>query len=407
MKHLMVKSSLLAASVVTAMVACGGGSDDARDDIAAAQALADTRGQVINSYIQGATVVLDVNDDGICEASEPRVTTDASGAYTFKGQGAHMVCATGGTNTVTGLAFVGRLVAPPQATVVTPLTTLIVAQARSALPALEQGKAAVLEAAAVAAAQTAIMTRLSLPSGVSVLTTDPVALMNKQGAIAADAQLEQVNAAVQVLLQQTAQAIIASANLPPAAAAEAVNEAFNAAVAGFQAALVAAGATPIDLRTASDDATRKLISDGAARASAAASTNPVLLQASRQFAALSSANVAAAIAATPLADAVRAVASATAASLASKDGAERAALVSTQVADAVRQINTLLVDAADVGAASQAAINRAVARLAPPAGTVPTQAEVEAAVKDAVTSINNALPPGSTPLPVPVFPARG
>ena len=247
MKHLMVKSSLLAASVMTAMVACGGGSDDARDDIAAAQALADTRGQVINSYIQGATVVLDVNDDGICEASEPRVTTDASGAYTFKGQGAHMVCATGGTNTVTGLAFVGRLVAPPQATVVTPLTTLIVAQARSALPALEQGKAAVLEAAAVAAAQTAIMTRLSLPSGVSVLTTDPVALMNKQGAIAADAQLEQVNAAVQVLLQQTAQAIIASANLPPAAAAEAVNEAFNAAVAGFQAALVAAGATPIDL----------------------------------------------------------------------------------------------------------------------------------------------------------------
>lgn len=408
MKHATTKNGLLAAMAMIALVACGGSDDSVEDriaDRAADRAVAETRGQVINSYITGATVILDINDDGICDANEPRVITDAIGAYTFKGQGTHLVCATGGTNTVTGLAFFGRLVAPAQATVVSPLTTLIVQQARSALPALMQGRAAVLDAAAVAAAQAAVMAKLNLSSSVPVLTTDPVALMNKVGATAADARLEQVNAAAQVLLQQTAQAIIASANLPANASTEAVNEAFNAAVTGFQATLAETAA--IDLGTASTEVTRKLVSDVAARASAAARNNPVLISASAQFSALSTANVAAAVSATPLADAVKAVATATAASLASRDGAERAALASTQIADAVRRVSALLTEAADAGAQSKAAIEKAIAALAPPAGRVPTQAEIEAALRDAVTNINNALPPGRTPLPLTVFNPRG
>jgi len=62
---------------------------------------------MVNSYVSGATVALDLNDDRLCAADEPQITTDATGRYLFSGRGSYLVCATGGTNTVTGLPFVG------------------------------------------------------------------------------------------------------------------------------------------------------------------------------------------------------------------------------------------------------------------------------------------------------------
>jgi len=396
MKTFQLKNVLLISAVLSALAGCGGGggAPSAAAPAPAPAPAEDTSGQVINSYITGATVTLDANDDGICAATEPTVTTGANGSYRFTATGAHLVCATGGTNTVTGLPFVGRLTAPPRATVVTPLTTLIVAQVMSKLPAPALNKAAPLDAAAVAAAQTTIMSQLSLPASAPVLSTDPVALMTKAGATAADAKLEQNNAAVQVMLQQVATSIIGSANLPAAANATATNEAFAAAVTGLQTALTASGAGTVDLTTATTASTGKLINAMAIKAAATAKASQVLLGVSANFGLMSSTSVAAAIAASPVPDLVNAVASASTASLTTQGGAETVALASTHVPDLMKQLSSLLTDNADAGSVSVATLTNLMTTLLPSTGIPATQTAADSAIANAINIINGALPAG-------------
>lgn len=93
-------------------------------------------GVVVDGFISGANVCLDVNLDGVCSANEPITTTNSSGAFSFgttsiDSSGAIVsYIATGGVDTATGKNFVGKFryiqeVNSSVSVYVTPLTDLI------------------------------------------------------------------------------------------------------------------------------------------------------------------------------------------------------------------------------------------------------------------------------------------
>uniref|UniRef100_UPI00048752C6 VCBS domain-containing protein n=1 Tax=Bradyrhizobium sp. WSM1743 TaxID=318996 RepID=UPI00048752C6 len=80
----------------------------------------------IDGYIGGATVFADANNNGILDAGEAFTTTRADGSFTLAG-GSGPLVSIGGVDISTGLQVAGVLRAPEGSTVITPLTTLIVA----------------------------------------------------------------------------------------------------------------------------------------------------------------------------------------------------------------------------------------------------------------------------------------
>lgn len=196
MNVLSVRGVAVAATVSLVLAGCGGGGGASAPKPVFA-------GKVVDGYVSNATVTLDVNDDRVCQATEPRTTTDAEGNYVFaQSLGKHMVCASGGVDIATGQPFVGELLAPPGATQVTPLTSVVMAQINADSPPVAGTPSPVLPATVTAAA-TEVATNLGL-AGTDLLTTDPVAVAATQPA------LLQVTAAVQVLLVQTASVLQAS-----------------------------------------------------------------------------------------------------------------------------------------------------------------------------------------------------
>ncbi|MFM7008439.1 MAG: c-type cytochrome [Betaproteobacteria bacterium] len=159
-------SMLAAAATAVLLAACGGGGGSG--PLASAGALT---GVVVDGYLQGAAVFLDMNRNGVQDAGEPSTTTDLNGRYTLDysevtGSITGLpVVVTGGVDSDTGFAFAGKLAAPVesarQAQVVTPLTTLVDAMVAQGL------------AADVASAKQQVATALGLT--VDQLSTDPVA----------------------------------------------------------------------------------------------------------------------------------------------------------------------------------------------------------------------------------------
>lgn len=108
-------------------------------------------GTAIDGYLNGATVFLDLNNDRLWTAGEPKTTTDELGRYSLDTTGiasvvGKYVVVTGGIDTDTGSAFQGRLIAKvddaSSGQVVTPLTTLAYAMVAQGLaPDLEAAKA--------------------------------------------------------------------------------------------------------------------------------------------------------------------------------------------------------------------------------------------------------------------------
>ena len=84
-------------------------------------------GRVIDGYVRGATVFGDRNGNGVADADEWRTQTDASGAYTLPANENSRLVVSGGTDLLTGRPLPGLYLAPPGATVVTPVTSLILA----------------------------------------------------------------------------------------------------------------------------------------------------------------------------------------------------------------------------------------------------------------------------------------
>ncbi|WP_271911855.1 calcium-binding protein [Vreelandella alkaliphila] len=111
-----------------------------------------TSGYVIDGYIAGATVTRAVNAN--------QVETDNSGFFSGL-QGSGILTATGGVDIATGLPFNGVLRAPEDATVITPLTTMMV-QLSAQFDIND------------ATSQSVIKTALGLDERVDLLTTDPL-----------------------------------------------------------------------------------------------------------------------------------------------------------------------------------------------------------------------------------------
>ena len=157
-------STLALAATTVLLTACGGGGGGS----GSVNALS---GVAVDGYLQGATVFLDMNRNGVLDAGEPSTVTDLNGRYAVDYSGVTgaitglPVVVTGGVDSDTGFAFAGKLSAPvdaaKQAQVVTPLTTLVDAMVAQRL------------AADVASAKQKVATALGLT--VDQLSTDPVA----------------------------------------------------------------------------------------------------------------------------------------------------------------------------------------------------------------------------------------
>lgn len=128
----MLNMKILAPAIAAAaLVACGGGGGGG--------ASSTLTGKVIDGYIKGAIICLDVNSNGQCDSDEPRATTGTGGSYTltYSGDlsGMHVIAEVPSTaydedDGGKTLAEAGKeafsLFAPAEsASAVTPLTTLV------------------------------------------------------------------------------------------------------------------------------------------------------------------------------------------------------------------------------------------------------------------------------------------
>jgi uncharacterized repeat protein (TIGR04052 family) len=124
------KTTFTLASIATAVLtACGGGSHNPSPT-------ASISGTVVDGYLSGVTVCVDINKNGKCDAGEPSATTASNGTYTISGVATADVAAAplvafvpstaidaDSPSTTVGNNFV--LSAPAGKTVISPLTTLV------------------------------------------------------------------------------------------------------------------------------------------------------------------------------------------------------------------------------------------------------------------------------------------
>jgi hypothetical protein len=182
----------------------------------------------IDGYLSGSVALCDANNNGIANSDEVTVSTDGSGVATFPAGCSFPVVVTGGKNTDTQLDFIGQLKSPANATVATPLTTLI--------------------ASGMSEAQ--VRTALGLGDTVSILTTDP---LKKNAAGGADNQeLLKKTLAVQQMMQKTSEAVGSAGGTT---LTDAANQALYAEVANSFAKALMDGGTVKTLMTSGDSGT--------------------------------------------------------------------------------------------------------------------------------------------------------
>ncbi len=189
-------------------------------------------GSAIDGYIAGATVFADADGDGELDEDEARAFTDANGEFALVGGSGDLVLV-GGTDISTGLPFKGTLRAPEGSTVLTPLTTLIVAFAEQAVGDLIDFDQAEEQVKAV----------LDLPAEIDLTTVDPVKL-----AVAGDPDGARVLAS-QIQVQNT---VLQAAAIVDGSASEALDEniSVEAAFEGLAATLASSSeASLLDTNT--------------------------------------------------------------------------------------------------------------------------------------------------------------
>ncbi|MHC4050467.1 VCBS domain-containing protein [Bradyrhizobium sp. 25ACV] len=207
----------------------------------------------IDGYIGGATVFADANNNGILDAGEAYTTTRADGSFTLAG-GSGPLVSIGGVDISTGLQVAGVLRAPEGSTVITPLTTLIVALVDST--ANDEHPLTVDQAmSAVAAAFD-----LDLTGGVDLRSFDPVpdAVNNDPTATAVLA------AAIQV---QSTVAQVSAVGVETGAVIAAIATAITASLSG-------PGASVFDL--ASSETVQSVVTSSGVDAAAAATVVEVV-----------------------------------------------------------------------------------------------------------------------------------
>lgn len=176
------KASATAALTSLVLAACGGGGEGASS--APPEATATLSGVVADGYLGGATVCIDINANGTCDAGEHSAVSAASGAYAITLPAsqstafplvaqvpASAVDADAPSRTV-GQAY--TLTAPIGATFISPLTTLVQQK-------IQAGQAPAAANAAVVAAL-----KLTVPSGVSVSALDNYVLKKGTASVQTD-----------------------------------------------------------------------------------------------------------------------------------------------------------------------------------------------------------------------------
>lgn len=111
MTHLYRVIPAAAAACLLASCGGGGGSPPVTDT-----PVTSSSGVAVDGYLQFATVLCDVNGNGVADAGERGAGTDAAGRFGFSPACDAPLVVTGGTNADTGLPFTGtlrRLPAPP------------------------------------------------------------------------------------------------------------------------------------------------------------------------------------------------------------------------------------------------------------------------------------------------------
>lgn len=189
-------------------------------------------GKAVDGYIKDAVVFADLDGNGSISPGELSATTDASGGFTLPGVNAFgQLIVSGGIDIATGKAFEGRMLAPPGATVINPLTTLLIK--------LEQADAKV---AGDAAAK--LTAALGLPSAFPFLHYDPIYEANRTDTSAAETAeavaIQAMIAKIQIAVSQTA-AFLSGAGVPADEAAV-IDWAYEALAAN-----IASAAGPVDL----------------------------------------------------------------------------------------------------------------------------------------------------------------
>ncbi|MEP6580423.1 FG-GAP-like repeat-containing protein [Microcoleus vaginatus GB2-A3] len=133
---------------------------------------------VIDGYIDGATVFLDANKNGIKDTNEPSTTTDSGGKFNLNipfetfdtnkngeiDPSEGNLVAIGGTDTATGLPLETPVTAPPDSSVVTLLTSLIADLIDKGIEPEE--------------AQSLVKAALGLPAEVDLTSLDPILATN-------------------------------------------------------------------------------------------------------------------------------------------------------------------------------------------------------------------------------------
>ncbi len=141
---------LLSAVASAALVACGGGSSTSSVTLS---------GEVIDGYIEGATVCLDSDGNGACGADEPRAVTGANGAFslsvTGSTEGKYIVVdipatakdSDDGGKTLAEAGKSAYVMATPASApeVVSPLTTLLVGKIKSDNLTLAEARSRLLD----------------------------------------------------------------------------------------------------------------------------------------------------------------------------------------------------------------------------------------------------------------------
>lgn len=150
---------LCCAASLVLLAACGGGSSGSGAGALPAIVSSQISGAVIDGYIEGAKVCLDLNGNGGCDSSEPTATTTASGSFTLNTGG----ISTSGLNVIAEipasakdsddggqtLAAAGKsayiMAAPAEkSNAITPLTTLLVGKIKTESLTMPQASARVL-----------------------------------------------------------------------------------------------------------------------------------------------------------------------------------------------------------------------------------------------------------------------
>lgn len=149
--HTGFSKHVLGLSIAAALAACGGGGDSSPSQSSAGGTTPTTptptvTGKAIDGYLTGATVCLDLNNNGVCDSAEPSAVTDAAGQFSIPYSGdatgktllVQITPSTKDLSRPAGFQFpssftLSQVVQSTPAQVVSPLTTLVGAQMQTGL----------------------------------------------------------------------------------------------------------------------------------------------------------------------------------------------------------------------------------------------------------------------------------